>query len=343
MSTMRIGSISKYRDELFGISILLIILFHFFETYVDFFSSNDDSSSIIALARYFNSYIGSIGVEVFVFLSGMGLYFSFSKNCDLKSFFRKRYARILIPYLYVGTAFWCLKDVVVTGADFRRVLSDLSFYTFFTEGVKTIWFILFLLIVYTLFPIFFRIIYKNDDNRTTSFFILLLIALFCPIMLSRLSPELYSNTQILITRIPLFIGGVYAGKMIKDNQRISQIAVVGIVLIALGLQYYSNKVGLISYIDRYISSIFSIALILIIVRFLELVDSKSAINKMFRFLGRHSLELYLLHVTMRNLMASIGRPLCEAYAYAIMVLFAVAVSPPLKKACQITEKILLKQ
>lgn len=106
---MGLGKISKYREELFGISILMIMFFHFCGPHIEYYSSSVDGSFILTLERRFNTYIGSIGVEIFVFLSGMGLYYSFSKNDDMRQFFKKRFKRILIPYLYVGTIFWVLK------------------------------------------------------------------------------------------------------------------------------------------------------------------------------------------------------------------------------------------
>ena len=39
------------------------------------------------LGKLYNTFIGSVGVEFFVFLSGVGLYFSMSKDSNILHFF----------------------------------------------------------------------------------------------------------------------------------------------------------------------------------------------------------------------------------------------------------------
>ena len=56
---------------------------------------------------------GFLYKEIFVFLSGMGLYYSFSKDSNVKKFYIKRYKRILIPYVIVAIAFWGIKDLLI--------------------------------------------------------------------------------------------------------------------------------------------------------------------------------------------------------------------------------------
>ena len=43
--------------------------------------------------------VGAIGVDVFLFLSGMGLYYAMRKQPPLRVFYKNRLKRILIPYL----------------------------------------------------------------------------------------------------------------------------------------------------------------------------------------------------------------------------------------------------
>ncbi len=73
--------LSRYRDELFGVSILLIVLFHYSEEV--FVALN------YAWAAYYGA-VSSVGVEIFVFLSGMGLYYSFARNSNVREFLAKR-------------------------------------------------------------------------------------------------------------------------------------------------------------------------------------------------------------------------------------------------------------
>ncbi|BCZ26302.1 hypothetical protein EUBC25_03890 [Claveliimonas bilis] len=59
------GDLSKYRNQLYGLSILWIMIFHVYETFQNQLSFNWISSVI-----FLNGYIG---VDVFLFLSGISM------------------------------------------------------------------------------------------------------------------------------------------------------------------------------------------------------------------------------------------------------------------------------
>lgn len=96
-----LGLISKYRNELYGIAIILILLFHFAGTHVNHYGPIGADSFLFVAISSFEKYVGSVGVELFVFLSGMSMYYSYTRNSRLLSFYSKRYQRILIPYIYI--------------------------------------------------------------------------------------------------------------------------------------------------------------------------------------------------------------------------------------------------
>ena len=88
--------VSKYRTLLMGIAIITILIFHFVE---DCHSANHNYEGLI---RLYKICIGSSGVDIFLLLSGFGLYYSFKKNDNIKEFYTKRFTKILIPYLIVA-------------------------------------------------------------------------------------------------------------------------------------------------------------------------------------------------------------------------------------------------
>lgn len=63
--------LSKYKNELMGISIILIIIFHFFDINVN--------CANMLICKLWSGVISSIGVDIFLILSGIGIYYSFSK------------------------------------------------------------------------------------------------------------------------------------------------------------------------------------------------------------------------------------------------------------------------
>ncbi len=67
---IELADISRYRGELMGVAMIAIILFHV---------SLPRSDMFYGLRR-----MGNIGVDIFLFLSGMGLWFSWVKNQSVK-------------------------------------------------------------------------------------------------------------------------------------------------------------------------------------------------------------------------------------------------------------------
>lgn len=80
--------LSKYRTELMGISILWVMFFH---------STISVNNTILRLIKD----IGYGGVDIFLMLSGLGLYYAYKKNNNILEFYKRRVLRILPTYLPV--------------------------------------------------------------------------------------------------------------------------------------------------------------------------------------------------------------------------------------------------
>ena len=77
---IELANISRYRSELMGAAMLFIILFHV---------PLDRSNEFFGLRR-----CGNVGVDMFLFLSGIGLWFSWVKNPSVWQFYKRRLLRI---------------------------------------------------------------------------------------------------------------------------------------------------------------------------------------------------------------------------------------------------------
>lgn len=129
-----------------GIAILCIILFH------QRFFSNDFS--------FFFRHYGFLGVDVFLFVSGFGIYYSLKKGQELNesvnSFYARRLMRILPTCIIGGMAFlyfW------MNGAPKLHHTGSLNFYSAFV-GLD-VWYIRSLLIFYAISPLLFRLLKYN--------------------------------------------------------------------------------------------------------------------------------------------------------------------------------------
>lgn len=89
--------VSRYRGEIYGFLILWIMLFHGCILDVYFFSD-------VPVLKYAGIFInhGNAGVESFLLLSGISLYYSFQRNRDIGQYVQKRFLKVYLPVLIIG-------------------------------------------------------------------------------------------------------------------------------------------------------------------------------------------------------------------------------------------------
>ena len=254
---------SIYRTVLMGVAIIFIMASH-------------------SLGRF--ALYGNIGVEWFLIVSAIGQYYSLKKTPDRRLYYRRKLKRILPAYLIVAIPFFLIR-YPFSFKDFLIRLSGLNL-VFFWE--RTFWFVLLILICYLIAPFYYQIINKYKKSIVIPF-ALVVITFFLSFYLPR--------TQILVTRIPIFLLGMNFGKSIYDGVCIKSernclfcflVSILAIVLVLL--INYKIKVGIELYrLIYFICGIPSLFFILSIVKKIKfLIEPLS-------FLGSISYELYLLH------------------------------------------------
>lgn len=217
------NSFSKNRDAIYGVAIISILIFHFFE---DVASSNISGGGRFA-GEIYNTFVGSVGVEFFIFLSGVGLYFSMTKDSRILCFFQKRLKKILPAYLIVTVPYWIAVDVVCKQRGWAVFAADISFITFFSHGTRTFWYVLFIGLAYLTYPV----VYKVLHTKYTEYFqlvVLIMIALLIQLLPKIILLELYSNIEIMLGRFLVFFLGCWCGKKVYQNELINNKEKVGI-------------------------------------------------------------------------------------------------------------------
>lgn len=206
--------LSKYRGVLMGVQILLIMAFHYTE---DLSNAADHFNGP---AQVFYDYIGSSGVDMFLMISGLGLYYSWKRNPDAGAFYRKRLTRVLVPYVAVALVGWIWFDFVHSDAGVVRFLADIAFVTFFTDGVKWFWYIAVCLICYVLFPLVFAVVdgTRNVAAAWVRTLALCAAAVLVAVALYRFAPSFYDNVDLIVNRIPCFIFGALLGRLSHERR-----------------------------------------------------------------------------------------------------------------------------
>lgn len=107
--------LSKYRSELMGFACLWVTLHH----------NCFDWPTALDPVRRFASY-GNLGVDIFLLLSGVGLYFAWQKKPKLSSFYARRLVRIQVPYVLIAVPYWIWQDLFLSQGSFWLDVTQLS-------------------------------------------------------------------------------------------------------------------------------------------------------------------------------------------------------------------------
>lgn len=303
--------LSKYRGALMGISILLIILFHFTEDCQTY------EVSYTGWIRWFRTYIGSSSVDTFLFLSGLGLYYAMKKNPDVGLFYRRRLCRLMIPYVIVALPSWIILDVFIEKRGLLEVFRDFTFLTFFGEGDKWYWYIGLMLLCYLIYPYIFQIV---DSARDAIDGEMRLIGLASALTVSALVIELYekdvfSDTNIALLRLPIFLAGCFYGRSSYEERTSYWKWGILFILSAGLLILLPTKSPIYS---RYVSGIFNVSICAGAAWIFDRTRIRPFL-KVLEWFGAHSLELYLVHVTIRKFMNCIGYYTCYIRNELVMV------------------------
>lgn len=146
-SQFNLKSISHFRTELMGLAALLIIICHSTQGTFPIETTGILHKLIVA---------GNYGVDVFLFLSGFGLFCSlinvFEGEGSLISWYKRRLTRILVPYFILVVPLWCVVSQIEEWRfeSFLWHASTLSYWTHH-DGV---WFLSLLIPLYLITPLY---------------------------------------------------------------------------------------------------------------------------------------------------------------------------------------------
>ena len=183
---MELNKIIKYRNIWMAFAIIWVILFH--------------SSIIIHSSTLeFIKQIGYGGVDIFIFASGLGCYYSLYKNSNSYDFIKRRFVKLM-------PTFWCFLVVYVIyyrlngGIDIGAIIGNiLCIQTFTTNGNAFNWYISCIWLFYFLAPY----IYFHTNNIKTKMgafgFIMFLLLFSVPFFIFSIVNNRNENIIIVFT------------------------------------------------------------------------------------------------------------------------------------------------
>ncbi len=283
--------LSKYRTQLMGIAALLIIICH-------------APSYGVELPHYIRILFvwGNVGVDIFLFLSGLGCFYSLGKFSGNKlKWVEKRYKRIAIPYIIVQLIF-LLYLVCTPDFSFLSWLYEFSTLSFWTKHVGC-WYVAFLIPLYALTPFLFVMMRINGTTRHIVFFftILLIIVLTLGADAVKENTSIIYNVRWTFKRLPGFLLGLYLAPYIMQGKKIHALVLVGITLIGF---LVFNIVLTSTYGWWFYVPFICITCCYMIKYLLE----STIVNTFLLFIGGASLESYLTNIGTKAIMPSILFP-----------------------------------
>lgn len=267
-----IKDISTYRSELMGIAMIWIMMIHF------------DFTQIKPLG--FVSQFGFLGPDIFLFVSGFGLFFSLDKNHVIQNYLKKRIIRIFPTYYLLGI----IPSVIYYNDSIIEYLFRYTTIGFWTNNIYGEWYIPSAIMLYLWAPI----IKIAFDKKWYSIISLFTIIIICFAFFLVDKDTIIDRPHFsFLHRIPSFIFGMTCAFMIKEGLSVKLyyfIIILGIPIFAYLYpqhhQIYNYKNFSLTYLLPAVIALFCIIL--------NTIKKAKLLTSILSEIGKASLETYLI-------------------------------------------------
>lgn len=282
MKEFEFQDISKYRSSLMGIATLMIIMCH------------APASKVLmpsALGRILT--VGNYGVDIFLFLSGLGCYYSLSKSPRYKDFVKKRGIRLFAPYLLITIPF-IIFYLVMGEYNVKDALLSLTTFDYWVYH-KGAWFVALLVPLYLISPLLYKLLtsrYKYLNLIT----MIVAIVVLCNINTEHCAyHDILRNIQFAFQRIPSFLIGMSIGALCKSQRTIGlgklACCLLGWVILFVSSIYVFDEV--------FLGWLIVPLMIALLIGGLKLIP---VLQSLLDKLGMISLESYLTNISINKLL-----------------------------------------
>ena len=292
IKNIELADISRYRGELMGAAMLFIILFHVQLPRSDMF---------FGLRR-----MGNIGVDLFLFLSGIGLWFSWMKDREGENlrqktvgFYLRRLLRIYPTWLVMASLFY-VGDFMGAGK-YSKNLADLLGdvlvnWDFWLHDELTFWYIPATMMLYLLAPPYMELIRRHPIYR----WLPVVMVMWC-VIVQWVTPihQAVGHIEIFWSRVPIFFIGINMSEAVRGKQSVDGQAIWLILLmfgVALSASIFLEQVRH-GQFPLFVERMLYIPLTVTTVLLLNAVfrHAPQWFNRALSFVGAVSLEIYLIH------------------------------------------------
>lgn len=281
---IELANISRFRGALMGIAMLIIILFH-----VDLARSD----MFFGLRR-----MGNLGVDMFLFLSGIGLWFSWMKTPSYRHFYFRRLIRIYPAWLIIACLYYLPRLHVHDAASLVNLIGEIGFnWNFWLHDELSFWYIPAIMMLYLFAPPYMELIRRHSVYR----WLPVVMIMWC-ILVEWVTPihHAVGHLEIFWSRVPIFFIGINMGEMVRqkrtvDGQGIWMLIIMFVMTSVSCFFLEQERHGQFPlFVERMLYIPLTITFILICNRVLR--RTPKWVNGALAFVGSLSLECYLIHL-----------------------------------------------
>lgn len=280
----------RYRNVWLGVALLWVILFHLPDPFN------------LGKLNFIKSF-GYGGVDICLFASGIGCFYSLSSDSDILRFMKRRLKR-LVPTYIIFIVVWLLYKYFIGQFNLQMALGNfLAVQNFTRKGNDFNWYISAILLFYILAP-YFKSIAERASNVKKFLFLVFLLVFSIPFW--------NSNTYIItVTRLPVFYMGMLFADICKKDLKIrlshiiglAAACIIGWLSLFLFSKFFSDYLwgyGLYWYPFIFITPPLCIAISCVFM-IIEKCRFTKPISDFLSLCGDYSFELYLIHIPLVSL------------------------------------------
>lgn len=281
---IELQNISRFRGELMGAAMLFIMLFHVDLARTDIF---------FGLRR-----MGNIGVDMFLFLSGVGLWFSWMKHPSFRHFYARRFTRIYPAWLIVACLYYIPRIPVHDFSSGLNLFMEITVnWNFWLHDELNFWYIPAIMALYLFAPPYMELIRRHPVYR----WLPVVMIMWC-ILVQWVTPihHAVGHLEIFWSRVPIFFIGINMGEMVRqkrtiDGQGIWMLWIMFVMSLLSSLFLEQVRHGQFPlFIERMLYIPLTVTVILLLNRIFRRLPRR--LNRVFAFVGALSLECYLIHI-----------------------------------------------
>lgn len=289
-------NISRFRGEHMGMAMLIIILFHV---------SLPRTDDFYGLRR-----MGNLGVDIFLFLSGVGLWFSWIKVrvndpdrglfSQWRDFYKRRLLRVYPTWIIISCLFYIprfMKHATHSAADWVDLFGDVLInWDFWLNDELTFWYIPATMMLYIFAPPYMELIRKHPIYQ----WLVVVMVMWC-VLVQYVIPihQTVGHIEIFWSRVPIFFLGLNMGEMVRqkkslDGQSIWMIWIMFFMTLGTSMWLEQEIHGRFPlFLERMLYIPLTVTTIILFNRLFR--RTPAWFNKCFAWVGALSLEAYLIH------------------------------------------------